>query len=163
MPMQAQLWTANGIAVETGFTHRAVARALTKLKPADKKGRANCYWLRDALPLLYGNESRGIDLGTQRARQHKEMADKLEMENAVRRGELVDGKEVAHLWESLAIELRQRLMMIPARVGDQVFRSKRKRDAKKIIEKEIRDALAGYIADRASAMPRADSAAAAVH
>ena len=120
MAMQAQLWTASGIAVETGFTQRAVAKALTRCKVADKKGRANCYWMRDALPLLYGNESRGIDLGTQRARQHREMADKLEMENDVTRGELVRSSDMALLWETLTIELRQRLMMIPARVGDLV-------------------------------------------
>ena len=149
MAMQAQLWTANGIAVETGFTQRAVARALTKCPIADKRGRANCYWMKDALPLLYGNESRGIDLGTQRARQHMEMADKLEMENAVTRGELVKSSEVAALWETLTTELRQRFMNIPARVGDLVARAKRKKDASKIIEKEIRQALAGLSKDRA--------------
>lgn len=155
MAMQAQLWTASGIAVETGFTQRAVMRALTKCKVADKKGRANCYWLRDALPLLYGNESRGIDLGTQRARQHKEAADKLEMENALRRGELVDAGQIALLWETLTIELRQRLMMIPARIGDQIQRLKRKANAKKIIEKEIRDALSGLSRSRAGIPPGA--------
>ncbi len=155
MPMQAQLWTVSGLSVETGFTRRAIAKALTKVPVADKKGNANCYWMRDVLPLLYGNESRGIDLGTQRARQHKEMADKLEMENALRRGELVDGGEVAHLWETLTIELRQRLMMIPARVGYLIARSKRKSDAKKIIDKEIREALGGLSADRAGLPPGA--------
>ena len=149
MAMQAQLWTASGIAVETGFTQRAVAKALTRCPVADKKGRANCYWMRDALPLLYGNESRGIDLGTQRARQHREMADKLEMENDVTRGELVRSSDMALLWETLTIELRQRLMMIPARVGDLVARSKRKGSAKKIIENEIRDALTGLSKSRA--------------
>jgi len=149
MAMQAQLWTASGIAVETGFTQRAVAKALTRCPVADKKGRANCYWMRDALPLLYGNESRGIDLGTQRARQHREMADKLEMENDVTRGELVRSSDMALLWETLTIELRQRLMMIPARVGDLVARSKRKGSDKKIIENEIRDALTGLSKSRA--------------
>jgi phage terminase Nu1 subunit (DNA packaging protein) len=153
MAMQAKLWTASGIAVETGFTQRAVMRALTKCPVADKKGRANCYWLRDALPLLYGNESRGIDLGEQRARQHREMADKLEMENQVTRGELVRAPEIAQLWGTLTTELRQRLMMIPARVGDQVARAKRKTSAKKIIEKEIRDALEGLAASRAGLSP----------
>ena len=153
MAMQAQLWTCNGIAVETGFTQRAVAKALARCKVADKKGRANCYWLRDALPLLYGNESRGIDLGEQRARQHREMADKLEMENRVRRGELVDAKAMTALWRALTTETRQRLMMIPARVGDLVQRSKRKTHAKKIIEKEIRDALASLSDERAGIPP----------
>ena len=105
--------------------------------------------MRDALPLLYSNVSRGIELREQRTRQHKEMADKLEMENAVRRGELVDGKEIAQLWETLAIETRQRLMMIPARVADQVARAKRKSGVEKIIEQELRDALSSYTADRA--------------
>jgi len=40
-------------------------------------------------------------------------------------------------------------MMIPARVGDLVARSKRKGSAKKIIENEIRDALAGLSKSRA--------------
>lgn len=148
MPMQAQLWTVSGLAVETGFTHRAIAKALTRCPVADKKRGANCYWMRDALPLLYGNESRGIDLREQRARQHKEMADKLEMENDERRGELVDAGEMSQLWETLTIETRQRLMMIPARVADQVARVNRKNDARKIIEQEIRDALVSLSVDR---------------
>ncbi len=146
--MQAQLWTVSGLAVETGFTHRAIAKALTRCPVADKKRGANCYWMRDAMPLLYGNESRGIDLGTQRARQHREMADKLEMENAVTRAELVKSSEVALLWETLTTEARQRLMMIPARVADQVARVNRKNDARKIIEQEIRDALVSLSVDR---------------
>jgi hypothetical protein len=146
--MQAQLWTVSGLAVETGFTHRAIAKALTRCPVADKKRGANCYWMRDAMPLLYGNESRGIDLGTQRARQHREMADKLEMENQVTRGELVKSSEVALLWETLTTEARQRLMMIPARVADQVARVNRKNDARKIIEQEIRDALVSLSVDR---------------
>ena len=102
--MQAQLWTVSGLSVETGITRRAVAKALTTCPIAGKKRGANGYWMRDALPLLYSNVSRGFDLREQRTRQHKEMADKLEMENAVRRGELVDGGEIAQLWETLAIE-----------------------------------------------------------
>ncbi len=147
--MQAQLWTVSGLAVETGFTRRAIAKALTGCPIADQKGRANCYWLKDAMPRLYGRESRGIDLGEQRARQHRAMADKLECENKVRQGELVDGGAVAVLWQTLTTELRQRLMMIPARVGDQVRLAKRKNNAKKIIETEIRDALASLTEARA--------------
>ncbi len=149
MAMQAQLWTVSGLSVETGITRRTVAKALTTCPVAGKKRGATCYWMRDALPLLYSNVSRGIDLREQRARQHKEMADKLEMENAVRRGELVDAGEIALLWETLTIELRQRMVMIPARVGDQIQRLKRKVSAKKIIEKEIRGALAGFTRSRA--------------
>lgn len=146
--MQAQLWTISGLAVETGFTRRAVAKALTGCKVADKKGIANCYWLRDAMPRLYGQESRGIDLGEQKARQHRAMADKLEMSNAERRLELVDANAVAGVWQSLTTELRIRLLSIPARVGDQLTRAS-KRDAKKILEAEIRDTLAGLTDTRA--------------
>ncbi len=154
MAMQAELWTVSGLSVETGITRRAVAKALTTCPVAGKKRGANCYWMRDALPLLAGNQSRGNELREQRARQHKEMADKLEMENQVRRGELVDGKAVGELFFTLTTEVRQRLMMIPARVGDQIARSKRKSDAKKIIEKEIRDALASLTSDRAGLATR---------
>ena len=154
MAMQAELWTVSGLSVETGITRRAVAKALTTCPVAGKKRGANCYWMRDAGPLLYGNESRGIDLREQRARQYKEMADKLEMENEVRRGELVDGKAVGELFFTLTTEVRQRLMMIPARVADQVARSKRKSNAKTIIEKEIRDALASLTDERSGLLSR---------
>ena len=76
------------------------------------------------------------------------MADKLEMENKVRRGELVDGKEIGEMFFTMATEVRQRLMMIPARVANQVAHAKRKSNAKKIIEKEIRDALESLSSDR---------------
>ena len=146
--MQAQLWTISGLAVETGFSRRHVARTLTHCAVADKNGRSNCYWMRDAGPLIYGNESRGIDLREQRARQHKEMADKLEMENVKRRAELVDAGEVAALWQRLTTEVSQRLMQIPMRVGEQLTRA-RTCDAQRILDAEIRSALADLSADRA--------------
>ncbi len=149
MAMQAQLFTCSGLAAESGIDRRKIAALLARCPIADTKGRANCYWLKDAGPLIWGQDAKRIDLGEQRARQHRAMADKLERENQVRTGELVDGKEVGALWRELTTELRQRLMMIPARVGDQYRRAKRKKDAKAIIETEIRDALASLTDARA--------------
>ncbi len=142
MAMQAKLWTVSGISVETGISRRAVAKALTTCPVARKKRGANCYWMRDAGPLLYGNGSCGIDLREQRARQYKEMADKLEMDNVARRAELVPAREVAALWRSLKAETRRRLMVIPGRVAAEIARPKCSIDVKKVIDREIRDALA---------------------
>ena len=155
MAMKPQLWTANGIATETGFTHRTVGKALARCPVVDKRGRANCYFMRDVLPILFANAERTIDLGQQRARQHKAMAEKLEMENAKRKGELGEIKEFSALWETLTTELRQRLAMIGARTAQEFARTKRKGDAKKIIDGEVRSALEGFTRARAGLQPGA--------
>ena len=142
MAMQAKLWTVSGLSVETGISRRAVAKALTTCPVAGKIRGTNCYWMRDVGPLLYDNELCGIDLREQRARLHKEMADKLEMENVARRAELVPAREVAALWRSLKAETRRRLMVIPGRVATEIARPKCSIDVKKVIDREIRDALA---------------------
>jgi phage terminase Nu1 subunit (DNA packaging protein) len=74
--------------------------------------------------------------------QHKEMADKLEMENMARRAELVPGNEVAALWRSLASEVRRRLMLILDRVVVAMSRTNSSTEVEKVIDREIRDGLA---------------------
>ncbi len=148
MAMQAELWTVSGLSVETGITRRAVAKALTTCPVAGKKRGANCYWMRDAGPLLYGNESHGIDLVAQKARYHKEMADKLERENEEQRRDLVATSEVAALWESLTTEVRSVLLAIPARAAREIAEPTEYAEVKNMIEAEINDALTPLSEDR---------------
>lgn len=57
----------------------------------------------------------GLDLVQERARLAKEQADKTAMENAARRGEMVDAKEVARAVGQMLGMARARLLALPAR------------------------------------------------
>ena len=55
-----------------------------------------------------------LDLDGERARLSKEQADQKAMENAQRRGSLVDVEVVASTWEKIAGNTRNRLLAIPS-------------------------------------------------
>ena len=158
--MGPELWTVSRIATELNATRARVGRIVASLEPVKKKGRVRYYWLKDVLPRFYGKSeadgspANAYDLAAQRARQHKEMADKLAMENARTRGDLVSADEVADLVEGLTIEARQRIMMIPARTADELTRLRSRAKIKDLLDSELRDALAGLTEDRAGLPPR---------
>ena len=58
-----------------------------------------------------------LDLNAERARHSKEQADKLEMENAVRRGLLMDANHTAGLWSKIAVAAKTRLLAIPSKAA----------------------------------------------
>lgn len=57
MGMTAQLWTISALAVELDRDRRTVAKALRKVKPDGKVGRANAWHLETALSALQPAES----------------------------------------------------------------------------------------------------------
>src|SRR5688572_18863745 len=119
--MQAELWTLSGLAVELDRDRRALAKALEGLEPdseeTDGAGRVTRRWrmARVFQHLVGGGE--GLDAAHERARKDKEMADKLALENAVRRAELVEASVVSGEWASIVSNVRARLIQLPDAIG----------------------------------------------
>lgn len=154
--MGPELWSVSRIAAELRINNRRISQAIAGLEPAQIKGKRKFYWLRDVIPRLFADGEDGgnaYDLAYQKARQHKETADKLAMENARTRADTVSASEVATLWETLTIEARQRIMTIPARLADQLTRMRSRAKIKALIDKECRAALSGLSDDRAGVAP----------
>lgn len=82
-----------------------------------------------------------LDLTSEQARIAKARADKLEMENAVKRGELIPVDEVRLLIQSAAIVVRDKLQSMAVRLATHVVGVKTVRQAKTLIDERVNDCL----------------------
>ncbi|MDY7096754.1 MAG: hypothetical protein SXU28_01315 [Pseudomonadota bacterium] len=81
----------------------------------------------------------GSSLTAERERVAREQADKLAMQNAAARKEMISAKEVVSEWSSILRLVRSRLLATPSRIQQQLGHlSAHDLD---IIDREIRDAL----------------------
>lgn len=95
---------------------------------------------RDAIRAIFadlrGKAQRGVavqdELKAQRTRKEHAAAEKLELANAVKRGELVSAAEVQSTWQSTLIEVRAALLAIPARLPA---------ESRDVVDAEIRTTL----------------------
>lgn len=76
--------------------------------------RSYCAWIRE-------KASRGVhvmdELKAEKIRQAREAADKLALQNAAARGELVPAKDVASAWAGVLRDVRAMLLAVPSRCG----------------------------------------------
>jgi phage terminase Nu1 subunit (DNA packaging protein) len=61
-----------------------------------------------------------LDSEQERARKDKETADKLAMENALRRGELIEAGQVERAWLDLVLAVRGKLLSLPSKIASQL-------------------------------------------
>lgn len=124
--MQAELWSLNALAVELGRDRRALARDLEGLKPDEvtRKGeRTDRKWkLKRVVEHLYratpGTPAEDFD--NQRERLAAAQAEKVEMENAVRAGQLVEASKVQATWADHTAAARSKLLGTPTKLGPQL-------------------------------------------
>ena len=82
-----------------------------------------------------------LDLNVERARREKESADKLEMENAVTRGELVSAAEVEELWGAEFTRVKSKLLAAPPKIAPLMIGVKTPAEAQEVIKAVIHEAL----------------------
>ena len=82
-----------------------------------------------------------LDPIEQRARKDKEMADKLAIENQVRRSELVDVGEVRLLWAKVATDAKSRLRAVATRMAPLLVGRERPGEIQALLLKDIDRAL----------------------
>ncbi len=82
-----------------------------------------------------------LDFNVQRARREKEAADKLELENAVTRGELVLASEVEEAWGDEFSRVKNKLLSAPPKLAPLMVGIKTPIEAQEIIKKVICEAL----------------------
>lgn len=127
-----------------GITQSAVSEFIRrKVIPCEGKGRiplgpallAYCAHMR-AVASGHVSEDGDLDLTAERARKAKEEADKLEMENALRRRQLLDRSDVDAAVAGAFARVRARLLNVPSKVAPMVAP-----DAPAEAEAAIRDAI----------------------
>lgn len=142
MGLQAQLWTLSGLEVELERDRRTLAKLLEALpadeQETDKGGRVHRKWkmARVVGYLVDKSSPEDLDLDDERARLASQQADRIEMENEVRRGELVDLKVVADELGRAITAFRQKLLAAPSKLAPNVNPEK-PNVARDIIEGEV--------------------------
>ena len=102
-------------------------------------------WIRrqafSGIDLLEPNEPDRINGSYERARKDKETADKLQLENQVRRGELLEATEVEAMWSMILMRVRTRIQTIPSTIAPLVAAENEPGDCHKILDQQCREAL----------------------
>ena len=111
--------TENALADLLGLQARRIRQLVSEgvlTKPLHRRDsvRAYCGWLRE-------KAQRGVavqdDLKAEKVRQAREAADKLALQNAASRGELVSTAEVESTWSGVLREVRSMMLAVPSRCG----------------------------------------------
>lgn len=94
-----------------------------------------------------GAQGRRVDseLAAEKLRAAKATAEKLEIQNAKARGDLLDGREVANEWRSIVTDLRAAVLAVPSRVAGRMGLDRATTAA---LDAEIRDAMEVISDDR---------------
>lgn len=82
-----------------------------------------------------------LDPNQQRARKDAAHADKLEMENDVRRGELLEASQVREAWVQLCSNIRASSLSLPSRVAKELSAMDDPRDVQIRLDEEVRSTL----------------------
>ena len=142
----------------TGKTYRVIRAKLesARLKPIEsgEKGKSYSWDSVAALEAIYCNVhfaengvERDIDFEKERARAEKERADKLELENAKRRGELLEAAEVGRELSTLLVSFKTKLSGLPSRLSAMVDDADERRrlfiEAKAVVDETLIDMAKG--------------------
>lgn len=164
------LLTGAQAAVFMGISYRHLQQMLMEDDPPprtdDKKYRSDQLgeWVRRrAVKMAMGGKKRGpkgnfpdnaaldedefLNPVQERARKDKELADKAALENAVRRGELVEAAQIGAKWFEILTRVRSRLGRIPFAAAPLIFGVDDQVKIQIVLEDQIRDALSELSAD----------------
>jgi terminase small subunit / prophage DNA-packing protein len=118
--------------------------------PFIEKGANGKAWVFDTAQIIAWLEekSRGVvgeadalDKNAEQARLAKEQADKLAMENAERRGELLDQKRIGKAIEIVFVGVRSKVLSIPTKAAPQLVGIKKALEAEGLLKEFCHDAL----------------------
>ena len=113
----------------------------------DKKFRSDELgeWLRrraaSEIDLPKTSQPGRINGAYERARKDKETADKLQLENQVRRGELVEATEVELLWSMVLMRVRTRILALPSMLAPMVAAEDEPGHCYKLLDQHFQEAL----------------------
>jgi hypothetical protein len=131
-PTRKQIGEQLGFSPE--FAHKLIA---TGVFP--KQGTMADYIAANNARLSGGGEQ--LDLTAERARVAKEQADKLEMENAVRRGELVDAEEATAVYRAEFQRCAVKLQGLPTKLAPLIVGCKSLAEVQDILSTGVGECL----------------------
>jgi phage terminase Nu1 subunit (DNA packaging protein) len=100
------------------------------------------------------------EFNNQRERLAAAQAEKVEAENLLRRGELVDAQEMIKIWSDVLMAVRSKLLSLPSKIGPQLVNESDTAIIVAKIRAEVYDALAELSEDQSGVTNGAEAAAA---
>ena len=101
---------------------------------------------REVRKLMVGENGELINFEMERARLTKEQADKVAMDNAIKRGDLMSASDVAKHWAGIIVNAKTRLLSIPTKAAPMVMGVKSLPVAREVIERFVMEALNELVA-----------------
>jgi len=145
MAMVPQLWTLSGLEAELGANRRKLGQVLAKVAPDEVKGARKKWLMRTAVAALHDGGSRNAGdeptLEDENRRLARERAGKAEMDNAVRRGELVEKANVDAAVIGAFTRVRARLLALPSKAAPIVTQTDEPAEAEAVLRQHVTDAL----------------------
>lgn len=117
---EGEKWLAPQKVAAAYFGVSVVAFQRWNYEPVRKEGRSKLYDVRaiqDDLDDRFVESKEDLDLTAERARLAKEQADKTEMENEVRRGELVEAESIIEMVGNHIQSVKTKLMALPSQIS----------------------------------------------
>jgi phage terminase Nu1 subunit (DNA packaging protein) len=130
-----------------GKSERTLRAWLEGLEPAVRGGRgvAHQYYLEDVCRWRFGAASRGaseqLDGPHEKARVDKERADKLEMENAILRGDSLPAAEVEAEWVDAFTQIKTLILAAPRKAAPLVVGMSSMPEIEAVLNDILRDSL----------------------
>jgi hypothetical protein len=150
------------IAQLADLTHRAPKTIVKRLEEQGVRtaetdgGGGKFYRGHEALPAIYLDKR--FDFNAEKARREKEAADKLALENAQAREELIPGTDLEEVLAAVWTAASQKLQGIGTKLAPIVVCAASAAEAKKLIDAAIAEAL-NELADAASGAEKAGASA----
>lgn len=144
--MQAKLWTANALATETKKDPKWMGRWLQEnVEPAEvkeEKGRTKrLYNFADVFNAALYGERKKLDFNLERSKKEKAQREKLELEIAVMKGELVPWEMVKRGWDAMLSRFRARLLSLGGVLAVKVHALDTYEECKEVIDQGHHDTL----------------------
>jgi phage terminase Nu1 subunit (DNA packaging protein) len=131
----------------TGKTWRTVKALLeaASIRPRRRQGRADLYDSEIALSALYLSPGDGMEYDDQRQRLAAAQAEKVEHDNAVRRGELAPRADVVRFWAECQVAARAKFLGIGTKLSPRLVNIADANVIAAAIRAEVIAALAEFV------------------
>jgi phage terminase Nu1 subunit (DNA packaging protein) len=110
-------YTITGLGTELGMDRRRIGQLVADLEPVREEGRSKYYRLKDVVNVISAG---GLDLSQERAKLAAAQCERVELDVATRKGQLVELSEVKEEWARMVMNCRGRLLALPTSLAPQI-------------------------------------------
>lgn len=149
------LYSISKLSEELKLDRRTVSKRLGSLAPAKKNQTLKVFYLADVVNLLIAQaveaakpaesdapaEEEGDAIGREKLRLTRAQADKMELELAVARGEVIPATEVETIWSNISAAIKAKMNAIPSRAAQSVIGMEEVRDIEALLKAMVNEAL----------------------